>query len=92
MANKIELTADQSANLDLVISNKLNNNGFFIEVAEVCTPTLVMHIENVPEIIVCAITGQHNIQSMDASKLLEIGKTTSLNDLLEIRNNSIIKK
>ena len=98
MANKIELTAEQLSHLDMVIAEKKSSDKFFIEVAEVCTVLLVAHIPNVPEAVIAAVAavedvnGAASIHTLDNAQLLEIGKNISLDQLLEIRNNSILKQ
>ena len=93
MASRIELAASQLSSLDLLISQKkadpeltqdwaqaVNNLGNSV-VAAVAAAAAV-----------AAVVAAHNILDKSINEAIAIAKNASLENLLEIRKNAIVKK
>lgn len=90
MKNIIELTADQSAALDIAIHAKKTGNSFSTDVNQICTPTVVTHLMDA--VVAFMVGGGIMKNDADIMKCIEIEKSLSLTDLLEIRRNVVIKE
>ena len=75
MANKVELTAEQLATLDLWIAKRIESPEYWI------TCQVIQNIHN--------NNGPDNLTDNSVESQQKLAKNVSLQDLLELRNNAV---
>ena len=90
MANKVELSASQLASLDLLIANKQENADFLGDIAKVVVQAAQVVVATAAA--VAAVGGAQDLADNSVESALTVAKNASLDDLVTLRNNAILKQ
>lgn len=90
MENKIELSATELASLDLLIAQKKESPDFITDVANAVVATAGAVVATAAA--VAAVGGAYNLADDSVESALTVAKNATLDELLSLRNNSIIKQ